>query len=206
MVYGKISIDLTGPSETLRGHTLLMIIDYYSRYPEAYTLNNANSAEIISCLTESFTRFGIPKVVISDNRSVFISKEFESFLSSLGITHIHSSNYHPQSNGTIERLHSTLKSCLKRLQVDSPKKHLFVASDQQSSVRYSQHSTFSYWETPFQRFFNRPMRTKFTLLADNPLLSVAPTRDLAAEYSKMYEGRNVQYTPGNLVFVQPRKR
>ena len=110
-----------GPSETLRGRTLLMIIDYYSHYPEAYALNNANSAEIISCLTESFAHFGIPKVVISDNGLVFVSKEFESFLSSLGITHIRSSNYHPQSNGTIERLHSTLKSRLKRLQVDSPK-------------------------------------------------------------------------------------
>ena len=45
------------------------------------------------------------------------------------------------------------------------------------------------------------MRTKFTLLADIPLPSVAPTRDLAAEYSKMYEDRNVQYSSGDLVFV-----
>ena len=51
----KFPIDLTGPSETIRGRTLLTIIDYYSRYPEAYTLNNANSVEIISCLTESRT-------------------------------------------------------------------------------------------------------------------------------------------------------
>ena len=56
-VYEKISVDLTGPSETLRSRALLTIIDYYSRYPEAYTLDNANSTEIISCLTESVTRF-----------------------------------------------------------------------------------------------------------------------------------------------------
>ena len=49
------------------------------------------------------------------------------------------------------------------------------------------------------------MRTKFTLLVDNYLPSVAPTRDLAAEYSKMYEGRNVQYSPGDLVFVRQGK-
>ena len=42
-------------------------------------------------------------------------------------------------------------------------------------------------------------------MADNPLPSVAPTRDLAAEYSKMYKGRNVQYSPGDLVFVHQGK-
>ena len=114
-----ISIDLTGPSETLKGCTLLTIIDYYSRYPEAYILRNGSSAEILSCLRESFARFGIPKTQVSDNGSVFVSKEFEQFLTSLGIVHRRSSNYHPQSNGTIERLHSTLKSRLKRLRVDN---------------------------------------------------------------------------------------
>ena len=120
-MYEKISIDMTGPSETPKGRTLLTIIDYYSCYSEVYTLNNANSTEIVSCFTESFARFGIPKVVVCDNGSVFVSKELENFLSSLGITHIHSSNYHPQSNGTVERFHSTLKSRLRRLQVDSLK-------------------------------------------------------------------------------------
>ncbi len=200
-VYEKISIDLTGPSETLKGCTLLTIIDYYSRYPEAYILNNANSSEIISCLTETFARFGVPKVLISDNGSVFVSKEFETFLSSLGITHIRSSNYHPQSNGTIERLHSTLKSRLKRLQVDSPK-HVSISlliNKVLFDIRSTPHSVTG--ETPFQRFFNRPMRTKLTSLADNPLPSVAPTRDVTAEYSKMFKGRNVQYLPGDLVLV-----
>ena len=49
------------------------------------------------------------------------------------------------------------------------------------------------------------MRTKFTILADNPLPFVAPTRDLTAEYSQMYEGLNVQYSPGDLVFVRQGK-
>ena len=49
------------------------------------------------------------------------------------------------------------------------------------------------------------MQTKFALLADNPLPSVAPTRDLTVEYSKMYEGRNVQYLSGDHVFVRQGK-
>ena len=79
-VYEKISIDPTGPSKTLKRHTLQMTIDYYSHYPEAYILSNANSAEIISYLTKFFTCFGIPQAVISDNRLVFAYKEFENFL------------------------------------------------------------------------------------------------------------------------------
>ena len=176
------------------------------RYPEVYTLNNANSTEIISCLTESFARFGIPKVVVSDNGSVFVSKELENFLSSLGITHIRSSNYHPQSNGTIERFHSTLKSRLRRLQVDSLKLmplSLSLINKVLFDIRSTPHSVTG--ETPFQRFFNRPMRTKLTSLANDPLPSVAPTRDVTAEYSKMYMGRNIQYSPGDLVFVRQGK-
>ena len=147
-MYGKISVDLMGPSKTLRGHTLLTIIDYYSHYPEAYTLNNANSAEIISCLTESFACFGIPKV-ISDNGLVFVTKEFKSFLSSLGITHIHSSNYHPQSNGMIKRLHST-QITLKRLQVDSYKNISLslLINKVLFDIRSTLHSVTG--ETPFQ--------------------------------------------------------
>ena len=171
--YDKISIDLTGPSETLKGHTLLTIIDYYSRYPEAYILKNGTSAEIISCLTESFARFGIPKALVSDNGSVFVSEGFEAFLISLGISHIRSSNYHPQSNGAIERLHSIMKSRLKRLQCDFNVPISLLVNRVLSDIRSTPRSVTG--ETLVQHFFNRPMRTKLTSLAENPFQAISPT-------------------------------
>ena len=174
--YNKISIYLTGPSETLKGCTLLTIIDYYSRYPEAYILRNGSSAEILSCLRESFARFGIPKSLVSDNGSVFVPKEFEQFLTSLGIVHIRNSNYHPQSNGTIERLHSTHKSRLKRLRVDNDTSISLLLNKVPYDICSTPHSVTG--ETPFQRFFNRPLRTKLMSLAENPLVSTSLTRSV----------------------------
>ena len=135
-------------------------------------------------------------------------RSWRIFSSSLGITHIHSSNYHPQSNGTVERFHSTLKSRLRRLQVDSLKLMPLSLSLLINKVLFDIRSTphLVTGETPFQRSFNQPMRTKLTSLADDPLPSVAPIRDVTAEYSKMYMGRNIQYSPGDPCFYSPRKR
>ncbi len=50
-----------------------------------------------------FRNFGIPKDIVSDRGSLFISQVWRSFFSLLGETVSLSSGYHPQSNGQIER-------------------------------------------------------------------------------------------------------
>ena len=100
----QISLDLTGPSDALQGRTLLMIIDYYSRYPEAYILSKGDVNDILLCLIETFARYGLPATLTTDNGSVFRSEAFNVFLRSIGTKHIYSSNYHPCANSTVERL------------------------------------------------------------------------------------------------------
>lgn len=48
--------------------------------------------------------------VISDNGPQFIARDFKSFIRLVGMTHVRTSPYYPQSNGKIERWHRTLKS------------------------------------------------------------------------------------------------
>ncbi len=109
-----MAIDLKGPSETTDGKVLLTIIDLFSRYPEAYVLNHSTSKEIITFLRRSFARFGIPEKLVSDNGSVFVSTEITDFFNRLGIQHIRCSNFHPISNGCIERFHGSLKKQLTK--------------------------------------------------------------------------------------------
>lgn len=111
----KIAIHLTGPSDATRDKTLLTIIDYYSRYPKAFVVKSGTAQEIMCKLRETFARFGIPRAVVSDNGTVFVSREISSIFSSLAVVHIRTSNYHPESNGTVERFHSTLKSRINRI-------------------------------------------------------------------------------------------
>lgn len=52
--------------------------------------------------------------IISDNGPQFIARDFKEFIRLVGITHVRTSRYYPQSNGKLERFHKTLKSCCIR--------------------------------------------------------------------------------------------
>ena len=52
--------------------------------------------------------------IISDNGPQFIAKDFKEFIRVVGMKHVRTSPYYPQSNGKIERWHHTIKSeCIR---------------------------------------------------------------------------------------------
>ena len=54
--------------------------------------------------------------IISDNGPQFIAKDFKEFIRIMGMTHVRTSPYYPQSNGKIERFHKTIKGeCIRVL-------------------------------------------------------------------------------------------
>ena len=96
----------------LEGVTYLLVVDYFSRYPEVIRLNTTTSQAIISALKSIFSRYGIPEILISDNGPQYISQEMKDFAMSYGFQHIISSPYFPQSNGQAERMVKTVKTLL----------------------------------------------------------------------------------------------
>lgn len=48
--------------------------------------------------------------IITDNGPQFIARDFKEFIRIVGMTHVKTSPYYPQSNGKIERWHRTLKA------------------------------------------------------------------------------------------------
>lgn len=68
---------------------------------------------VVKTLVRFFSLFGIPRVVQSDQGSNFMLKVFQQVMQQLGTTHFPSSAYHPESQGALEWLHSTLKSMLR---------------------------------------------------------------------------------------------
>ena len=74
-----------------------------------------------SALTEAFDRFGVPALVLADNGLAFtgrfsrtsISTRFTRVVTGAGARLIHSSPYHPQTCGKIERHHRTFKAWLR---------------------------------------------------------------------------------------------
>lgn len=96
----------------------VLVVDYFSRYPEVLKLSSTTSSAVISALKATFSRYGIPETVRSDNGPQFSSGEFEQFSKSYGFCHATSSPLFPQSNGLVERMVKTVKRLLQ--QSDDP--------------------------------------------------------------------------------------
>ena len=92
----------------------LLVVDYFSRYPEVVKLSSTSSNQVIAALKTIFARHGIPDTVRSDNGPQYSSQEFAMFASSYGFSHITSSPRYPQSNGQVERTVQTIKNLMKK--------------------------------------------------------------------------------------------
>ena len=64
-------------------------------------------------ITGWIDRFGVPGDISSDRGSQFTSSLWCKIIARLGVELHHTSAYHPQANGMIERFHRTLKTALK---------------------------------------------------------------------------------------------
>ncbi|MDD9361652.1 MAG: DDE-type integrase/transposase/recombinase, partial [Anaplasma sp.] len=56
-------------------------MDYYSRFPEVVSLSSVSSTAVIAAVKSTFSCFGIPDVVVSDNGPQVSSREFVAFVS-----------------------------------------------------------------------------------------------------------------------------
>ena len=72
------------------------------------------SAEVVKCARSIFAEFGPPRVMMTDNGSVFRSREFKDVLENWNVGHILTCAYRPQGNGIAERVHRTVKRAVKR--------------------------------------------------------------------------------------------
>jgi transposase InsO family protein len=112
--FSHIHIDLVGPLPSSQGHThILTVIDRTTRWLEATPLSSTSSKSCAEALISSWiSRFGIPHTITSDRGSQFTSSIWQSLSTLLNISHIHTTAFHPQSNGMVERVHRTLKASL----------------------------------------------------------------------------------------------
>ena len=61
-----------------------------------------------------FPRFRKPRMVISDGRSHFIDKTFQTFLKELGAKHNIATPYHPQTSDQAETSNKQIKNILQK--------------------------------------------------------------------------------------------
>jgi hypothetical protein len=106
------------------GVHFLIVVDYYSRYPEVKQLDKTRSYDVILAMKGTFSRFGIPKVVVSDNGPQFASGEFKEFSKTYQFVHETSSPKYLQGNGLAERTVGTVKALFKKARLAGDDPHL----------------------------------------------------------------------------------
>ena len=77
-------------------------------------VNAASTQNTIEHLCSMFVRFGLPKVMVTDNGSCFTSSDFTEFARRNQICHLRIAPYHPSSNGLAERAVQTFKLGMKK--------------------------------------------------------------------------------------------
>lgn len=66
-------------AEPINGFYYLVLVDSFTKWPEIYETQSITSTNAIRLLKQSFSRFGLPEILVSDNGTQFSSVQFEEF-------------------------------------------------------------------------------------------------------------------------------
>lgn len=89
------------------------MVDYATRYPEAVPLTNIHAETVVEALLRIFARVGFRQEIISDQGTQFTVDLTQQLWKLCGIKPIHSSTYHPQTNGLCKWFNGMLKQLLQ---------------------------------------------------------------------------------------------
>jgi transposase InsO family protein len=170
-----IGIDIMGPFPITRRKKrfLLVVVDYFTRWIELFPLHSTISTQIAEILmNEIFTRYGLPKFILSDNGPQFVSNIFRNFCETFGIEQKLTANYHPQSNMT-ERVNRTLKPLIAIYAQRQPQSWDKEIQKLAFSIRTSINETTG--ETPAFLMFGRDLREPLDLIIGDPIKGPPPT-------------------------------
>jgi RNase H-like domain found in reverse transcriptase/Integrase zinc binding domain/Integrase core domain len=111
-----VHVDLVGPLPVSpESHTyVLSVIDWTTRWPELFPLRDVTAATCVDTFTSGWVaHYGVPTAMTTDRGVQFTSELWHVMCRTLGIRHILTTAYHPQSNRMVERLHRQVKDSLR---------------------------------------------------------------------------------------------
>ena len=113
-----ICMDLVGPIHppSSRGNKyVLTVIDMLTGFTIAVPIKNKNAEAICEAYRDNvYCVFGGSSRMLTDNGSEFKNKEMQEVCDTLGLKHIFSPVYTPQSNGHLEGWHRFFKACIAK--------------------------------------------------------------------------------------------
>lgn len=115
-----LQIDFAELPRSGRLKYLLVMVDQLTRWPEAFPVAQATSAQVAKCLVEQIIpRHSLPETLDSDRAQHFLGAVVQRVCSMLGIKWSPHCSWHPASGGRVERMNRTLKTQLVKLSMET---------------------------------------------------------------------------------------
>jgi transposase InsO family protein len=166
--FSQWGLDIVGPLHRAPGNRQWLIVatDYFTKWVEAEPLVHITDADSKRFVWKNIiTHFGIPRVLMSDNGSQFVSGPFREFCEQYGIRNHFSTPAYPQGNGQAESSNKTL--------LDGIKKRLEKAKGRW--VEELPNILWTYWTTPRCSTGETPFSLTYGVEAVIPLEIGLPT-------------------------------
>ena len=148
---------------------VLVITDHFTRYALAYASKTQTAQATARILWDNFIcHYGFPEQFISDQGRNFESDLIKELCKIAGVKKLHTTPYHPQSNGQCERFNSTLCNMLGTLSDEEKsdwKSHLGCMTH---AYNCTKHVSTIY--SPYYLMFGRHPRLPIDLVFINPIV------------------------------------
>lgn len=113
----RVAMDIMGPLPiSERGNRyLLVVMDYFTKWAEAYPLPNQEAVTVAQAFVTQFVcRYGMPMQIHTDRGKNFDSRLLQAICQLMEISKTLTSSYRPQSDGLVERLNRTLEDMVSK--------------------------------------------------------------------------------------------
>lgn len=159
--FERINIDIL---EVPNRNYALTIRDELSKFSQAYPISDKSAKTVVSTLLVYFQHFGTPLRIHCDYGREFDNTLMKDLCKLFDIKLTYSSVGHPQSNGSLERFHSTLLDMIRIHKAENPDEHPFNILPY-AVIAYNNSTNKTHGFTPFELIFghtsNRPPETLY---------------------------------------------
>ena len=115
-IFERLHLDFLGPLTPSKENYkhVLVVTDSFTKWCEAIPTKTQKAEEVAEVLyREIFTRYGAPKVLVSDRGRNFMSGLVNALCSLFDIKRVHTSSYHRQTNSSAERWMSVIAQAIR---------------------------------------------------------------------------------------------
>ena len=165
----RVSMDIMGPLPLTERNNryILVVIDTFTKFAEAYPLPNQEAKTIAEILVNEFIcRYGCPHQVLTDQGKNFQSQLIEELYNLLHIDKTRTSTFRPQCNGSSERLNRSVVTMLKMYCESAQNQWDKYLPQVMMAYRSSNHSSTGY--TPNMMMLGRNVVLPFELVVGLP--------------------------------------